>query len=183
MGKLVVTEFVSLDGVFEEPRWTFDFERGEEGDAFKSEELREAEVQLLGRVTYQGFAAAWPSMESDWFGKKFNQMPKYVVSNTLADDDASWTNSHVIRGEAPDGVAQLKERIAGPILVAGSATLVRMLAEQDLVDEYRLMVFPVVLGGGRRLFDEGFPRTPLRLLESKTVGPDGVATLSYEPAR
>jgi dihydrofolate reductase len=183
MGKLVVTEFVSLDDVFEEPRWTFEFDRGEDGDAFKGDELREADAQLLGRVTYEGFAAAWPSRQEDWFGKKFNEMPKYVVSNSLSDEDASWTNSHVIRGDVAGAIAQLKEQIAGSILVAGSATLVRALAEHDLVDEYRLMQFPIVLGSGRRLFDDGFARTPLRLLESKTVGPDGVLTLTYEPAR
>ena len=183
MGKLVVTEFVSLDGVFEDPRWTFEFNRGEAGDAFKGEELREAEVKLLGRVTYQGFAQAWPSMADDWFGEKMNSMPKYVVSNSLGDEDASWTNSHVIRGDMHAGVSQLKERVEGSILVHGSATLVAALAEHDLVDEYRLMLFPVVLGAGRRLFADGFPRTRLRLLESQPVGPDGVLTLTYVPAR
>ncbi len=183
MGKLVVTEFVSLDGVFEDPRWTFEFDRGEEGDAFKADELRAAEAKLLGRVTYEGFAQAWPSMASDWFGEKMNSMPKHVVSTTLSDDDASWTNSTVIRGDVGAEVTALKERVSGDVLVHGSATLVHALAELDLVDEYRLMVFPVVLGSGRRLFAEEGPRTTLRLLKAKPVGPDGVITLAYEPVR
>ena len=183
MGKLVVTEFVSLDGVSEDPRWTFEFDRGEDGNAYKSDELRDAEVQLLGRLTYEGFAAAWPSREDDWFGKKFNEMPKYVMSNSLSDEQASWNNSHVIRGDVQSAVAELKQQVEGPILVAGSTTLVRALAEHDLVDEYRLMVFPVMLGAGRRLFENGFPRTRLRLLDSRAVGPDGVVTLTYAPSR
>ncbi len=183
MGKLIVTEFISLDGVIEEPRWTFDFNRGEEGDKFKGDELKAAEVQLLGRVTYEGFAAAWPSMGHDWFGEKMNSMPKYVVSNTLSDEDASWTNSRVIRGDVPAEIAKVKEQVLGELLVAGSAQLVRTLAESDLVDEYRLMLFPIVLGAGKRLFAEGAARTKLRLLDAKPVGPDGVFVLTYEPAR
>jgi dihydrofolate reductase len=182
MGKLVVTEFVSLDGVFEEPRWTFEFNRGEEGDGFKGEELRKADAQLLGRVTYQGFARAWPSMADDWFGEKMNAMPKYVVSTTLTDDEADWTNSIVIRGDVAAQISRVKREVPGEILVAGSAQLVRTLAEHDLVDEYRLMVFPVVLGAGKRLFEEGTPRTVLRLVDSKAVGPDGVFVLTYRPA-
>lgn len=183
MGKLVVTEFVSLDGVIEEPRWTFEFNRGEDGDKFKGEELKAADAQLLGRVTYQGFAAAWPSMGHDWFGEKMNEMPKYVVSTTLSDEDASWTNSRVIREDIPTQIARVKEEVAGDLLVAGSAQLVRSLAEHDLVDEYRLMVFPIVLGAGLRLFEEGHTRTTLRLADSKAVGPDGVFVLTYTPAR
>jgi dihydrofolate reductase len=183
MGKLVVTEFISLDGVIEEPRWTFEFNRGEEGDKFKGDELRAADAQLLGRITYQGFAQAWPSMANDWFGEKMNDMPKYVVSNTLSDDEADWTNSTVIRDEVPGQIAQVKAQVTGDVLVAGSARLVRTLAEHDLVDEYRLMFFPIVLGGGKRLFAEGTARTVLRLLDSKPVGPDGVFILTYEPVR
>lgn len=183
MGKLVVTEFISLDGVIEEPKWTFEFNRGEEGDKFKGEELKAAEAQLLGRITYEGFAQAWPSMADDWFGEKMNAMPKYVVSTTLSDADADWTNSTVIRDDVPGEVSRLKEEVVGDILVAGSAHLVQSLTEHGLVDEYRLMVFPVVLGAGKRLFEEGTSRTELRLVDSTPVGPDGVIILTYEPTR
>jgi dihydrofolate reductase len=182
MGKLVVTQFITLDGVIEEPRWSFEFNRGEDGDKFKADELRSADAQLLGRITYQGFAQAWPSMADDWFGEKMNGMPKYVVSSTLTDDEADWTNSTVIRGDVAGQIAEVKEQVAGDLLVAGSARLVRTLAEDHLVDEYRLMVFPIVLGGRKRLFGEGAPRTTLRLVDSKPVGPDGVFILTYEPA-
>jgi dihydrofolate reductase len=183
MGNLVVTEFISLDGVFEEPRWTFEFNRGEEGDAFKADELRAADAQLLGRVTYQGFAQAWPSMGGDWFGEKMNAMPKYVVSTTLTDEAADWTNSTVIRADIASQISGLKDEVEGDILVAGSAHLVRTLTEHDLVDEYRLMVFPILLGGGKLLFDHGSTRTALRLLEHRPVGPDGIIVLRYEPVR
>jgi dihydrofolate reductase len=183
MGKLVVTEFITLDGVVEEPRWSFEFNRGEDGDKFKADELKSADAQLLGRVTYQGFAQAWPSMATDWFGEKMNEMPKYVVSNTLTDEDADWTNSTVIRNDVPGQISQIKKRVAGDLLVAGSAGLVKTLAEHDLVDEYRLMVFPIVLGTGKRLFGEGITRTTLRLADATPVGPDGVFILTYAPAR
>jgi dihydrofolate reductase len=183
MGKLVVTEFMTLDGVIEDPRWSFEFNRGEDGDKFKADELRAADAQLLGRVTYQGFAAAWPSMGHDWFGEKMNGMPKYVVSTTLTAGDADWTNSTVIGDDLAGEVSRLKTQIAGDILVAGSAQLVRTLAEDNLVDEYRLMVFPIVLGTGKRLFGDGAPRTVLRLVDSTPVGPDGVFILTYAPAR
>jgi dihydrofolate reductase len=183
MGTLVVTEFITLDGVIEEPRWSFEFNRGEDGDKFKGDELKAADAQLLGRVTYQGFAQAWPSMATDWFGEKMNDMPKYVVSSTLTDEDADWTNSTVIRGDVPAEIARVKEQVAGDLLVAGSARLVQTLAEHDLVDEYRLMVFPIVLGSGKRLFAEGAPRTTLRLADATPVGPDGVFILTYQPAR
>jgi len=183
MGKLVVTEFITLDGVIEEPRWSFEFDRGEDGEAFKGEELRAAEAQLLGRITYQGFAQAWPTMEgTGWFGEKMNAMPKYVVSTTMSDADATWNNSTVIRDGVPDRVAELKERSTGDILVAGSSQLVRTLAEHDLVDEYRLMVFPFVAGGGKRLFGDGFPSTRLALVERREVGPDHIAIDIYRPA-
>ena len=192
MGKVVVTEFITLDGVIESPGggegfehdgWSFKFTRGDEADKFKYDELIAADAQLLGRVTYQGFARAWPSMAGNEFGDRMNNMPKYVVSNTLSDADATWTNSTVIRGDAENQIARLKEQVAGDILVAGSGKLVRFMAEHDLVDEYRLMVFPVVLGSGKRLFaDLKSPRT-LRLVDSKAVGPDGVMILTYQPAR
>lgn len=193
MGKLVVTEFITLDGVIEAPGggeefehagWSFKFNRGDEGDKFKFDELVASDAQLLGRVTYDGFAKAWPSMPgSGEFGEKMNSMPKYVVSTTLTDDDADWKNSTVIRDDVAGQVSRVKEQVTGDVLVAGSAQLVRTLAEHDLVDEYRLMVFPIVLGSGKRLFGDGTPRTVLRLLDSKPVGPDGVFILTYEPAR
>jgi dihydrofolate reductase len=122
-------------------------------------------------------------MANDWFGEKMNNMPKYVFSNTLSDEDASWTNSTVIRGELADSVGALKQQVSGEILVAGSGRLVRGLAEHALVDEYRFMVFPIVLGAGRRLFTDGSAKTRLRLTDSRTVGPEGVIVLTYEPAR
>jgi dihydrofolate reductase len=192
MGKLVVTEFISLDGVMEDPGgaeeyehggWSFKFNRGEDGDKFKVDELMAADAQLLGRVTYQGFAKAWPGMIGNPFADKMNAMPKYVVSSTLTEDEADWNNSRVIGDDVAGRVARVKEEVAGDVLVAGSAQLVRTLAQQDLVDEYRLMVFPLVLGTGKRLFGEGTPRTTLRLLASTPVGPDGVFVLTYEPVR
>jgi dihydrofolate reductase len=193
MGRIVVTEFMTLDGVIEAPGggegfehegWSFEYDRGKEGDEFKFDELMAAEAQLLGRVTYKGFAKAWPSMGADEFGKKMNAMPKYVVSNTLSAQDADWQNSTVIAGDDfAAEVGRLKEQVAGDILVAGSAKLVQSLSEHQLVDEYRLMVFPIVLGSGKRLFGEGTPRMGLRLVDSTPVGPDGVFILTYQPAR
>jgi dihydrofolate reductase len=189
MGRVVVTEFVSLDGVIEAPGggddfehagWTFAIARGEEGDKFKLDELFEAEAQLLGRVTYEGFAAAWPSMTDDaGFAEKMNGMPKYVVSSTL--DRAEWSNTTVLSGDVAEQVAKLKQDVDGVILVAGSAQLVQALIEHDLVDELRLMVFPVVLGSGKRLFGETSGKKPLRLKDTQTVG-DGIAILTYERA-
>ncbi|HEX6689252.1 MAG TPA: dihydrofolate reductase family protein [Solirubrobacterales bacterium] len=188
MGKIVVTEFVSLDGVIEAPGggedyrhagWTFEIDRGKEGDAFKLDELREAEVQLLGRVTYEGFAAAWPTIEDEaGFAEKMNAMPKYVVSSTL--EEAPWNNTTVLRGDAAEEVARLKREVDGAILVAGSAQLVQALIEHDLVDELRLMVFPVLLGSGKRLFGDVNEKKPLRLVSSRELG-DGIALLTYEP--
>src|ERR1700687_6148047 len=126
MGKLVVTEFITMDGVIEEPAWSFEFNRGEEGEQFKGDELKAADAQLLGRVTYQGFAKAWPTMAgTGWFGEKMNSMPKLVVSNTLTDDEADWNNSTVIRDDVPGRVARIKKEVARDILVAGSANLVK----------------------------------------------------------
>ena len=189
MGRIVVTEYVSLDGVIEAPGggedykhqgWTFEIERGEEGDKFKLDETLEAEAQLLGRVTYEGFAAAWPTMTDDvGFAEKFNSMPKYVFSSTL--EKAEWNNSTILSGEFAEEIGELKQQLDGVILVAGSAQLVQGLVEHDLVDEIRLMVFPVLLGSGKRLFAEYPDKKPLRLVDSKTVGA-GVAVLTYEPA-
>ena len=187
MGRIVVTEFVSLDGVIEAPGggesykhggWTFEIDRGEEGDRFKLDELVEAEAQLLGRVTYEGFAAAWPNMEDEaGFAEKMNSMPKYVFSSTL--ESADWNNSTILSGDFAEEIAKLKQEVGGVILVAGSATLVQGLIEHDLVDELRLMVFPVALGSGKRLFGETEDKKPLKLTDSKTLG-DGIALLTYE---
>ncbi|HVO55014.1 MAG TPA: dihydrofolate reductase family protein [Solirubrobacterales bacterium] len=187
MGKIVVTEFVSLDGVMEAPGggedyehagWTFEISRGEEGDKFKLDELVEAEAQLLGRVTYEGFAAAWPTMEDRaGFAEKMNSMPKYVFSSTL--EEATWTNSTVLSGDFATEIGKLKQEVDGVILVAGSAQLVQGLVAHDLLDELRLMVFPVLLGSGKRLFGDHPEKLPLRLADLKTVG-DGIAILTYE---
>jgi dihydrofolate reductase len=188
MGKLVVTEFVSLDGVFEDPGgaedyehggWTFEYDRGDDGNQFKADELMEADVQLLGRVTYEGFAEAWPSREGP-FADKLNKDPKYVVSTTLK--DPTWQPTTVIDGDVPREIAKLKERTDGNILVAGSGTLVATLLANDLVDELRLMVFPTVLGRGRRLFPDGIDRLKFKLRETRTVGGDGVVVQVYERA-
>jgi dihydrofolate reductase len=188
MGKLVVTEFVSLDGVFEDPGgaegyehggWTFEYDRGDDGNQFKVDELMDAEVQLLGRRTYDGFAEAWPSREGP-FADKINNGAKYVVSNTLT--DPSWQNTTVIAGDVVEGVAKLKDETDGNILVAGSGTLVQTLLAAGLVDELRLMVFPTILGRGRRLFPEGIDRLKLKLAESRTVGSDGVQVQVYTRA-
>jgi len=196
MGKVIVTEFISLDGVVEDPGgsekgktdfphggWTFDFDRGKEGDQFKVEELRAADAQLLGRLTYEGFAKAWPGMRTTTgeFGEKMNAMPKYVVSTTLGDADATWENTKVIRGDVRGAVERLKADIKGDILIAGSAKLVQGLTEYGLVDQYRLMTFPIVLGAGKRLFESGVSKTKLRLVENTPVGKDGVVILTYEP--
>ena len=188
MGNLVVTEFVSVDGVFEDPGgaedyeyggWTFEYDRGEEGNKFKLDELMEAEAQLFGRVTYDGFAAAWPSREGA-FADKINTAPKYVVSSTLKDPE--WQNTTVISGDVAGAIAELKEKTDGAILVAGSGTLVGTLLESGLVDELRLMVFPTVLGCGKRLFPDGIDRLKLKLTESRQVGPDGVQVQVYQRA-
>ena len=191
MGKLIVTEFVSLDGVIEDPGgaesfdrggWAFQFDRGEAGNTFKFEELMQAEASLLGRRTYEGFAEAWPSRTDEaGFADRMNGMPKYVVSKTLK--SADWNNSTILSGDVAEEVATLKQSTAGNILVAGSAQLVHTLTEHDLVDEYRLMVFPLVLGRGKRLFGDPGEARALRLIEAQPVGSDGVMTARYEPKR
>jgi dihydrofolate reductase len=186
--KLVVTEFLTLDGVMEDPGgaenfehggWSFQFARGPEGDKFKLDETVASDALLLGRVTYEGFAEAWPSRTGE-FADKFNSMPKYVVSTTL--DEPEWNNSTVINGDVAEEVAKLKQQPGGDLVVHGSATLVRSLLQHDLVDEYRLMVFPVVLGTGKRLFADLTDTATLRLVDTQTVGPDGVVVLTYLPA-
>jgi dihydrofolate reductase len=187
VGRIVVTEFVSLDGVVEDPGgaedfkyggWSFEISRGDEGDKFKLDETMASDALLLGRVTYEGFADAWPSRDGE-FADKFNSMPKYVVSSTLK--DPTWTNSTVLSGDVAAEVAKLKQQVDGDIVVHGSVQLVQALIDHDLVDELRLMVYPVVLGGGKRLFGETSDKKPLRLVESKVVG-DGVSILIYRPA-
>jgi dihydrofolate reductase len=184
MGKIIVTEFVSLDGVIEDPGgaedfkyggWTFEIDRGDDGNKFKLDETMESDALLLGRVTYEGFAAAWPSREGD-FADKFNTMPKYVVSSTL--DSPEWNNTTVLKGHPVEAVRKLKQDQDGIIQVAGSQRLVETLLDNDLVDEVRLMIFPVVLGAGRRLFGETSDKKRLRLADSRTVG-DGVVILIY----
>jgi dihydrofolate reductase len=184
MGRIVVTEFVSLDGVMEDPGgsenfkyggWTFEIPRGDEGDQFKLDETLQSEALLLGRVTYEGFAAAWPSREGD-FADKFNEMPKYVVSSTLT--DPSWNNTTVLSGDVPAEVENLKQQHDGDIVVHGSAQLAQTLLEHDLVDALHLMVFPVLLGSGKRLFGETSDKKRLQLQSSRTVG-EGVLVLVY----
>ncbi len=189
MRKLIVSEFVSLDGVMEDPRWTFQF-MSEEREDFKFDELSASGALLLGRVTYEGFAAAWPTMTDQYEGPRrdelqsytdmMNGYPKYVVSTTL-EEPLEWNNSTLIKGDVAEEVSRLKEEDGGDILLFGSGTLVNTLTRHGLVDEYRLMVFPILLGGGQRLFEEGTETTVLRLVETKMLG-SGVIVLSYSPA-
>jgi dihydrofolate reductase len=186
MGRIVATEFVSLDGVVEAPGggekfehagWTFEFDRGEEGNQFKLGELADAEAQLLGRRTYEGFAAAWPGRTDEaGFADRMNSMPKYVVSKTL--QSADWENSTILNGDFVEDMTKLKNDVDGIILVAGSAQLVQGLIENDLLDELRLMVFPVVLGTGKRLFGETSDKKRFELADTKTVG-EGISILTY----
>jgi dihydrofolate reductase len=184
MRRIVVSEFVTLDGVMEDPGgaedfdrggWAFQFERGPDGDRFKLDEVIEADALLLGRKTYEGFAKAWPTVTDEvGFAEKMNSMPKYVVSSTL--ESADWNNSTVINGDVAEEVAKLD----GNILVAGSAQLVQMLMDHDLVDEYRLMIYPVLLGSGKRLFKDGVETTALQIVETNQTGQ--VATVVLQRA-
>lgn len=176
MGRIIVSQFVTLDGVVEDPGgsegferggWAFRFERGAEGDKFKLDELMASEALLLGRVTFEGFAQAWPSREGA-FADKFNSMPKYVVSATLRDPE--WNNTSVLESDLSAAVPRLKQEVDGDILVNGSVRLVGALADLGLVDEYRLMVFPTVLGAGMRLFGETTAAASLRLVDSQRAG-------------
>jgi dihydrofolate reductase len=186
MGRVVVTEFVSLDGVIQAPGDPDEFERGgwaqgggQAGNQFKYEELMASDAQLLGRVTYEGFARAWPNIEGTGeFGEKMNAMPKFVASTTLR--DPAWTNTTVLDGNLAREVGALKQRYDGDILIAGSAQLVQSLIDLDLIDEMRLMVFPVVLGKGTRLFGETSERKPLELVDSRGLE-NGVFLLTYRP--
>jgi dihydrofolate reductase len=187
MGKVVVSQFMTLDGVVEDPGgsekferggWAFEFNRGPEGDKFKLDEVMDAAALLLGRTTYEGFAAAWPEREGE-FADKFNNMPKYVVSSTLTDPE--WNNTHVLGDDLPAEVNRLKDEVDGDVLVNGSVQLVRALGDGGLVDEWRLMVFPLVLGKGKRLFGDGIAKLPLALSQSMPVGDEGVVVLTYTP--
>src|SRR5215203_1570723 len=185
--RIVVTEFVSLDGVMEAPGgedfkyrgWSFEFDRGDDGNQFKLDETRQADALLLGLRTYESFAGAWPKREGE-FADKFNAMPKFVVSTTLGDSE--WSNTTVLDGgDATAQVRKLKEEFDGELQVPGSHQLVQELIESDLVDQINLMVFPVILGTGKKVFTETPERRNLRLRESRVVG-DGVAVLVYERA-
>jgi dihydrofolate reductase len=187
MGRIVVTEFVSLDGVMEDPGgaenfkhggWSFEFSRGDEGDKFKLDEALGSDALLLGRATYDGFADAWPERDGE-FADKFNTMPKYVVGTKA--NPARWTNTTVLEGDPIQAARRLREEHEGDIVVHGSAQLAQTLLEHDLVDELHLMMFPVVLGTGKRLFGETSDKKTLRLVDSRVVG-DGVAILIYQPA-
>jgi dihydrofolate reductase len=208
MGKIVITEFVSLDGIVEDPAgiegfkhggWTLEVARGGGerhglGGAdpeqllhrvpvavaeYKLRETLGTQALLLGRKTYERFAATWPSRDGE-FADRFNGLPKYVVSSTL--QDPAWNNSKVLEGDVVEEVSRLKRELDGEIVVHGSIRLARTLIEHDLVDELRLMVYPVLLGAGERLFGELSDRKPLRLVDTATVG-DGVVVHTYEPVR
>ena len=183
--RIVVTEFVSLDGVMQAPGgepfkyrgWSFDFNRGDDGNQFKLDETRQADALLIGRRTYDSFAGAWPKREGE-FADKFNSMPKFVVSTTLKNPE--WHNTTVLdSGDATAQVRKLKAEFDGELQVPGSHQLVQELIESDLVDQINLMIFPVILGTGKKVFEEKPERRNLRLAESKVVG-DGVVILIYE---
>lgn len=180
MRKLVVSEFVSLDGVMENPMWTFQF-GSDEQQKFKFDELKAADALLLGRVTYEGFAASWPNMieQTGEYGVMMNDYPKHVVSTTL--DKVEWKNSSLIKGNLTEEINKLKRQPGRDILVFGSHTLVQSLIKHDLVDEYRLMIFPIVLGGGKRLF-ENLDEKVLKRVDTRTFE-SGVTVLTYHPVR
>jgi dihydrofolate reductase len=188
MSKVVVSEFITVDGVidspggepeFERSGWAFQFERGPNGDKFKFEELMAAGALLLGRITYEAFAKAWPTMEGTGaFGEKMNSMPKYVASTTLK--QADWSPSTIIGADLAKEVAELKNQIEGDILINGSGRLVRSLMEHDLIDEYRLQVFPIVVGAGKRLFGDSSKSFDLRLVDTAMAG--DTLILTYHPA-
>ncbi len=178
MRNVVVTEFMSLDGVMEEPGWTFKY-WNDEIAKFKGEESSASDALLLGRVTYQGFAVAWPESKDEG-ADYFNSVRKYVVSKTL-EEPLEWNNSTLIQDNIVEEITNLKQQDGKDITVHGSATLVQTLMQHDLVDRYRLLVYPVVVGKGKRLFKEGIPAT-LKLLESQSFS-SGVVALVYEPER
>lgn len=174
MGKIVVSEFVSLDGVMEEPDWSLRYWNDAIAD-FKNAEMNAADALLLGRVTYDGFAEAWPTAK-DPMADQMNGIRKYVVSTTL--EHVEWNNSRIIKGDIPAAISKLKRDTERDLLVAGSAALIQMLIAHKLVDSYRLLVYPLVLGQGKRLFQDG-TQTQLKLFEAKSMG-GGVVALNYE---
>jgi dihydrofolate reductase len=186
MGKIVISENVSLDGVVEDPTgaegsriggWFWETDRGEDGERFTLEKTLAAEALLLGRRSYEFFAATWPSRGGE-LADKMNRMPKYVVSSTL--EVPGWNHSAVLKGDVVDEVSRLKRELSGEIVVLGSPRLARALIEHDLVDELRLMIYPVVLGAGAPLFGGNSDKKPMRLVDTRSVG-DGIAILTYEP--
>ena len=188
MGKIVVSDNVSLDGVVQDPAGDEGFRVGGWVGLIKDrpgltklalDEAMGTEALLLGRRSYEWFAARWPSRSGE-LADRLNSLPKYVVSSTL--ENPEWNNSTVLKGDAVDAVSKLKQELDGEIVVAGSIRLVRTLMENDLVDEWRLMVFPTIIGEGKRLFNGGLPRRKLKLTDDKPVGPDGIRVLTYERA-
>src|SRR5919201_3448923 len=187
MARIVVTEYISVDGVVEAPSgteafertgWTDDFSRGPEGNQFKFDETMASDALLLGRGTYETFAPVWPRIEGE-FADKFNSMPKYVISSTL--EDPEWNNTTVLRGDVVEEVTKLKQQYERDVVVHGSPQLAQSLVEHDLVDALNLLVYPVVVGAGKRLFAETTAKTNLRLVETRTFG-DGIHLLIYQPA-
>ena len=188
MRKIIVSEFVTLDGVIEDPGgaegfkhggWSFQFGSAEQ-QQFKVEELFQADALLLGRRTYQGFAAAWPNMPGTGaYGERMNSLPKYVASTTLS--DMTW-NATLLQGDLAEALSRLKQEDGQDILIFGSGQLVQTLHDRGLIDVYRLMVFPVVLGSGKRLFPEGSEKKALRLIETRPL-PSGVVVLTYQPIK
>jgi dihydrofolate reductase len=177
MGKLVVSEFVALDGVMEEPHlWSFAFWNDEQTQ-YKTDELHATDAMLLGRKTYEGFAESWPPRKGDAFADEFNGLPKYVASSTLS--NPTWEKTTVLKGDLSDEVARLKKQYKRDIVVHGSQNLLQHLVNRNLVDEYHLLVYPIVLGNGKRLFDEG-TKTTLKLADSKQFK-TGVMALTYQP--
>ncbi len=180
MRKIIVSEYVTLDGVMDEPgNWSFPF-WNEEASQFKFDELAASDGLLLGRVTYEGFAKAWPTMtEAGEYGERMNSLPKYVVSTTLS--EATW-NARLIKDHVAEAVSSLKQQNGQDVLVFGSGQLVQTLMQHDLVDEYRLMVHPLILGSGKRLFRDGIEKHVLRQVQARTFS-SGIVVLSYQPAR
>lgn len=181
MRNIIVSEFVTLDGVMEAPnKWSFQFGRSEDQLQFKFEELKACDALLLGRETYQGFAAAWPTMQgAGEYGERMNSLPKFVVSTTLS--EVEW-NASLLKGNLAEEVSRIKQQPGQDVVIFGSGELVHTLMQQDLIDAYRLMVFPVVVGSGKRLFREGGEKKVLKLVETRTFS-SGVIVLTYQPDR
>ncbi|HKX73016.1 MAG TPA: dihydrofolate reductase family protein [Candidatus Saccharimonadales bacterium] len=188
MRKIIVSEFITLDGVMQDPGGSKEIPRGgwnlpfmnEEAGQYKVDELLAADALLLGRVTYQAFAEFWPTANMGAFSDQINSMKKYVVSSTLTDEDLIWNNTTQIKHDVVAGLKKLKQSAGGPILVNGSAQLVQTLIQNDLVDEYRLQLHPIILGEGKRLFNEGLDQKTLGLVETRALN-NGLLLLTYKP--